>query len=50
VETPSRRSRIAQAIASIGRFWRDEWRALTVGGIALLVAATADLGAGVVLS
>lgn len=50
METPSRRSRIARAIASVGRFWGDEWRALTLGGIALLVAATADLGAGVVLS
>jgi mgtE-like transporter len=32
------------------RFWREEQRALVLGGVALLVAATADLGAGVVLS
>lgn len=50
METPSRRGRLARAIAAVGRFWRDEWRALSLGGIALLVAATADLGAGVVLS
>lgn len=50
METPSRRTRLARAVGAVGRFWRDEWRALTLGGVALLVAATADLGAGVVLS
>ena len=46
----SRRSRLARSLGDIGRFWGEERRALAVGAIALLLAATADLGAGVVLS
>ncbi len=37
-------------VRATGRFWRDERRALAAGGVALFVAATADLAAGVVLS
>lgn len=51
MEDPSRRrDRIPRAIADVVRFWRDERRALVVGTVALLLAATADLGAGVILS
>lgn len=38
------------ASGEVGRFWSFERRALAIGAVALLVAATADLGAGVVLS
>ena len=48
--TPSRRRRATRAIRDVGRFWADERRTLALGAIALLLAATADLGAGVVLS
>ncbi len=51
MEDPSRRrDSIPRAIRDVARFWRDERRALVLGAIALLVAATADLGAGVILS
>lgn len=41
---------IRGASGEVGRFWSFERRALAIGAVALLVAATADLGAGVVLS
>lgn len=50
METPSRRRRLLRGVGDVARFWRAERRALVVGGVALLLAATADLGAGVVLS
>ncbi len=37
-------------LREVGRFWSSESRAMKAGAIALLIAATADLGAGVVLS
>jgi mgtE-like transporter len=38
------------ALRDVGRFWSAERAALAAGAVALLIAATADLGAGVVLS
>ena len=48
--TPGRDGAFARAGRDVTRFWGDERRALVVGAIALLVAATADLGAGLILS
>ena len=39
-----------RAARDVSRFWGDERRALKVGAIALLIAATADLAAGLFLS
>ncbi len=50
METPSRRRRVARAAQDVGRFWGEERRTLLLGAVALLLAATADLGAGVVLT
>lgn len=46
----SRPRRLQRTVRDVGRYWGEERVALVVGAIALLLAATADLGAGVILS
>ena len=46
----SRPRRLQRAVRDVGRYWGEERVALVVGAVALLLAATADLGAGVILS
>lgn len=50
MRTPGRDGPLTRAGRDVTRFWGDERRALVVGAVALLVAATADLGAGLILS
>ena len=47
---PAEPGRLRRAVRDVLRFWSDERRTLVIGGVALLLAATADLGAGVVLT